>query len=85
MAGPPAIPEVIYGTAFKFDDTKRLVEKALETGFRGIDTASNKNAYSENLVGEGVAAAIASGDVSRDQLYVRLFRLGIRSFRTITK
>lgn len=77
MAAPIAIPEVIYGTAFKFDNTTRLVEKALKAGFRGIDTASNKNAYSESLVGEGVAAAIASGEVSRTELYVRLFRLDI--------
>jgi diketogulonate reductase-like aldo/keto reductase len=72
MADPLAIPEVIYGTAFKFDNTARLVEQALKAGFRGIDTASNKNAYSETLVGEGVAAAIASSDVSRDELYVWL-------------
>ncbi|CRG91223.1 hypothetical protein PISL3812_08271 [Talaromyces islandicus] len=71
MAEPLAVPELIYGTAFKFDKTTRLVEQALKAGFRGIDTAGNKNAYSESLVGKGIAAAIASGDVSRDELYIQ--------------
>jgi diketogulonate reductase-like aldo/keto reductase len=71
MAELRAIPEIIYGTAFKFDKTKRLVEAALKAGFRGIDTAGSSHAYREALVGEGIAAATASGEISRQDLYVR--------------
>lgn len=72
MAKPRPIPEIIYGTAFKFDNAAHLVEQALKAGFRGIDTASNTNSYNESLVGEGIAVAIASGIVSRNELYVCL-------------
>ena len=69
MAEPRTIPDIIYGTAFKFDQTARLVEAALKAGFRGIDTAGSRHAYREAL-GEGIAAAMASGDFSREDLYV---------------
>ena len=49
------IPEILYGTAFKFDKSKKLVEAALNAGFRAIDTAGSKSAYREALVGEGIA------------------------------
>src|SRR4051812_932603 len=76
MADPPArttqdLPEIIYGTAFKFDKSKVLVEAALNTGFRAIDTSGSKSAYRENLVGEGIAAAMATGKFQRSDLYVR--------------
>lgn len=70
MAEHRAIPEIIYGTAFKFDKTAHLVKAALKAGFRGIDTAGSSHAYREALVGEGIAAAMASGDFSREDLYV---------------
>lgn len=64
------IPDVIYGTAFKFDNTAHLVETALRAGFRGIDTAGSSHAYREALVGDGIAAAMNSGDFSGEDLYV---------------
>lgn len=70
MAEPRAIPEIIYGTAFKFEKTARLVEAALKAGFRGIDTAGSNHAYREAFAGEGIAAAMASGEISRQDLYV---------------
>jgi diketogulonate reductase-like aldo/keto reductase len=75
MAVPPPrrsqnIPEIIYGTAFKFDKSKTLVEAALNAGFRAIDTAGSKSAYREALVGEGIAAALATGTFQRSDLYV---------------
>ena len=42
MAGPSrfqGIPDIIYGTAFKFENSASLVEAALLAGFRAIDTA----------------------------------------------
>jgi diketogulonate reductase-like aldo/keto reductase len=75
MAVPPPrrsqnIPEIIYGTAFKFDKSKTLVEAALNAGFRAIDTAGSKSAYRDALVGEGIAAALATGTFQRSDLYV---------------
>ncbi|KAH7408944.1 aldo/keto reductase [Cadophora sp. MPI-SDFR-AT-0126] len=65
------IPEIIYGTAFKFDNTAPLVEAAIKAGFRAIDTAGAKGAYREAFVGEGIAAAIAAGACTRQDLYIQ--------------
>ncbi len=73
MASPyrfQGVPDIIYGTAFKFDTSAPLVEAALKAGFRALDTAGSKSAYREALVGEGIAAAIADGAVKREELYV---------------
>lgn len=64
------LPDLIYGTAFKFDRSAELVESALTIGFRALDTASSKHAYREKLVGDGLAAAIFAGKVKREELYV---------------
>jgi len=65
------MPYIIYGTAWKQAATASLVEWALETGFRGIDTACQPKHYHEAGVGEGIAAAIARGLLTRDQLYLQ--------------
>lgn len=65
-----AIPDIIYGTAFKFENSAHLVEAALKAGFRGVDTAGSNTAYRERLVGDGIAAALDSGDLQREDLYV---------------
>lgn len=67
------LPEIIYGTAFKFEKTATLVEAALKSGFRAIDTAGSRSAYREALVGDGIAAALAVGDFERRDLYVRTY------------
>src|SRR5438309_472830 len=41
------VPSFIYGTAWKEDETARLVRLALDTGFRGIDTANQRRHYHE--------------------------------------
>ena len=66
------LPEIIYGTAFKFDKTSPLVKAALKAGFRAIDTAGARGAYRESLVGEGISAAITGGVCTREELYVSL-------------
>ena len=79
MADPArfeGIPEIIYGTAFKFENSASLVETALKAGFRAIDTAGSKAAYREALVGEGIAAALAAGTIQRKELYVSPHFLG---------
>ena len=65
------IPRMLYGTAWKEDETKRLVELALSQGFRGIDTANQRKHYFERAVGEGIATAIQDGLVTRDDLFLQ--------------
>jgi diketogulonate reductase-like aldo/keto reductase len=65
------MPRIIYGTAWKKDATAGLVEQALEAGFRGIDTACQPKHYHEPGVGDGIAATIQRGLLTRDQLYLQ--------------
>ena len=62
------VPRLLYGTAWKEDQTERLTELALRQGFRGIDTANQRRHYDEAAVGRGIAVAIESRLVSRDDL-----------------
>ncbi|MEO8495664.1 MAG: aldo/keto reductase [Planctomycetota bacterium] len=64
-------PRFLYGTAWKEDETQRLVELALQQGFRGIDTANQRKHYHEAAVGQAIAASIASGLVARDDLVLQ--------------
>jgi diketogulonate reductase-like aldo/keto reductase len=73
------VPAFLYGTAWKEDQTQRLAELALGAGFRGIDTANQRRHYHEAAVGQAVAAAIAAGLVTRDDLFLQTkftFRAG---------
>jgi diketogulonate reductase-like aldo/keto reductase len=65
------VPRLLYGTAWKEDDTERLTLLALQNGFRGIDTANQRKHYHEAAVGQGIAAAIRAGLVKRDELFVQ--------------
>lgn len=60
-----AVPAIMYGTAWKEDDTARLVRLALDAGFRAIDTANQRKHYFEAGVGEAVA------DVPREELFLQ--------------
>jgi diketogulonate reductase-like aldo/keto reductase len=64
-------PALLYGTAWKEDDTARCVTQALEAGFRGIDTANQRKHYFEAGVGTAVQAAIARKLVTREQLFLQ--------------
>src|SRR5262245_21157428 len=66
-----SIPRFLYGTAWKEDDTRRLTELALRQGFRGIDTANQRRHYHEAGVGAAVRASIASGLVTRADLFLQ--------------
>jgi diketogulonate reductase-like aldo/keto reductase len=63
-------PKILYGTAWKKGDTERLVELAVQQGFRGIDTACQPKHYNEAGVGAGVAACLRSG-LTRADLYLQ--------------
>jgi diketogulonate reductase-like aldo/keto reductase len=66
-----AIPDFLYGTAWKEGRTPGLVELALRVGFRGIDTANQRRHYFEAGVGEGLAAVYRAGVVTRDDLFLQ--------------
>ena len=65
------VPRFLYGTAWKEDETKRLTELSIRQGFRGIDTANQRKHYHEAAVGQGVAQAVESGLVVRDDLFLQ--------------
>ncbi|HTB86662.1 MAG TPA: aldo/keto reductase [Steroidobacteraceae bacterium] len=64
------VPRIIYGTAWKKADTARLVTLAIQSGFRGIDTACQPKHYDEGGVGAGVAASLSEG-LTRADLYLQ--------------
>jgi diketogulonate reductase-like aldo/keto reductase len=66
-----SIPGFLYGTAWKEERTPALVELALRTGFRGIDTANQRRHYFEEGVGCGLAAAYRAGVVTREDLFLQ--------------
>jgi aryl-alcohol dehydrogenase-like predicted oxidoreductase len=61
------IPPFIYGTA---DQTARLVELAIDSGFTAIDTANQLIHYQEALVGEALLALAKKG-VKRESLFLQ--------------
>lgn len=63
-------PRIMYGTAWKKTQTEELVRKAIQLGFRGIDTACQPKHYHEAGVGAGVAACLNQG-LSRADLYLQ--------------
>lgn len=65
------VPRFLYGTAWKENRTRSLVELALRQGFRGIDTANQRRHYFEAAVGEGVQAMISAGVVKREELFLQ--------------
>src|SRR5271163_3887645 len=68
---PSSVPDFLYGTAWKEDRTAALVELAVRTGFRAIDTANQRRHYFEEGVGQGLAAAYRAGIVTREDLFLQ--------------
>ena len=66
-----ALPLIMYGTAWKEDRTQALALEAIATGFRALDTANQRKHYFEEGVGAAVRAAIASGIVKREDLFLQ--------------
>ena len=66
-----AVPRFLYGTAWKEQQTQRLVQLAIAEGFRGIDTANQRRHYDEAAVGHGMSAAISSGHVARNEMFLQ--------------
>ena len=64
------VPSFMYGTAWKKEATKQLVELAVASGFRAIDTANQIIHYNEALVGEALLALDTKG-IKRDTLFLQ--------------
>ena len=61
------MPRILYGTAWKKNDTEAFVRQAIAAGFRGIDTACQPKHYHE----PGVGAAVAACGVPRGELFLQ--------------
>lgn len=64
------MPWIIYGTAWKKDRTADLVVKAIQAGFKGIDTACQPKHYDEPLVGVALQRLKDYG-IKRETLFVQ--------------
>lgn len=64
------VPTFIYGTAWKKDATTRLVQQAVEAGFKAIDTANQLKHYDEAKVGDALLALRQKG-VTRESLWLQ--------------
>lgn len=64
-------PYLIYGTAWKEDETSGYVSEAIRSGFRFIDTACQPKHYNEAGVGEGIFTAMKELNLSREDLYIQ--------------
>ncbi|HAT7916779.1 TPA: aldo/keto reductase [Legionella pneumophila] len=64
-------PPILYGTAWKEDDTKRLVLQALNSGFRGVDTANQRRHYFEEAVGDAIDQFLTTSQKTRSDLFLQ--------------
>jgi diketogulonate reductase-like aldo/keto reductase len=71
MPASVAVPDFLYGTAWKEDRTPALTELALRAGFRGIDTANQRRHYFEAGVGQGLAAVYRAGVLTRSDVFLQ--------------
>jgi diketogulonate reductase-like aldo/keto reductase len=61
------MPALLYGTAYRGEATKKLVETAVACGMRGFDTACQPRSSREDLIG----AALARSGVPREELFIQ--------------
>ena len=64
-------PTFIYGTAWKEELTSELTRRALDAGFRAIDTANQRRHYVEAAVGEAVSGWLESTGARREALFLQ--------------
>jgi len=64
------LPSFMYGTAWKKEATTQLVQLAVASGFKAIDTANQLIHYQEALVGEALQALEQKG-IRRDSLFLQ--------------
>jgi diketogulonate reductase-like aldo/keto reductase len=64
-------PFLVYGTAWKKEETARYVSEAVHAGFRFIDTACQPKHYNEAGVGNGWTAAAQELGLQRSDLFLQ--------------
>ena len=64
------MPNMIYGTAWKKEQTTTLVTQALKLGFKAIDTACQPKHYREDLVGLALEKAFFEG-MKREDVFIQ--------------
>lgn len=64
------MPRILYGTAWKKEQTADLVEQAVVAGFRGIDTAAQPKHYDEHRVGQALRRLQEQG-IQREELFLQ--------------
>lgn len=62
---------LMYGTAWKEDDTERCVRAAFEGGFRLFDTANQRKHYDEELVGAALAECRERHGIARSEIFIQ--------------
>ena len=65
------LPFLVYGTAWKKEDTSHHVSEAVKAGFRFIDTACQPKHYNEPGVGKGWTAAANELGLQRTDLFLQ--------------
>ncbi|KAI4716479.1 Aldo/keto reductase [Aureobasidium sp. EXF-10727] len=63
--------KMLYGTAWKKEQTASLVTQALQAGFLAIDTAAQPKHYQEHLVGNGIRSFLSTSNLTRQDLYLQ--------------
>ncbi|MGH7929926.1 MAG: aldo/keto reductase family protein [Candidatus Binatia bacterium] len=64
------IPSFMYGTAWKKEATAQLVQLAVVSGFKAVDTANQMIHYQEALVGEALQT-LEKKRIKRDTLFIQ--------------
>lgn len=64
------MPKMMYGTAWKKEETSKHVYNALKAGFRGIDTACQPKHYREDLVGDALVILQNEG-YKREDIFIQ--------------
>lgn len=65
------VPTIIYGTAWKENQTQLCVRNALTAGFRGIDTANQRKHYHEEGVGLALKEMYGDKIIARKDLFIQ--------------
>lgn len=65
------VPTFLYGTAWKENDTERLTELALTSGFLGIDTANQRRHYYEAGVGHALKRLFGQRRLQRETVFLQ--------------
>ena len=65
------VPRMLYGTAWKEQQTERHVLEAVNAGFRGIDTANQRKHYYEEGVGNALLKLYAQEGFKREDFFLQ--------------